>query len=150
MAPCLCLVHKEHAIVQMDSYWLLLRRPTLLLGFVVDEASLWLIFSSSTLDSPCELNNRHYYNADAHLLSTTGTVAPWLYLSPQHPVTQSPVPCDWVPSTLWLSPQHPVPQSPAPCDSVPSTLWLGPQHPVPQSHPTSKNKEIFHYYLICR
>jgi hypothetical protein len=106
MAPCLCLVHKEHAIVQMDSYWLLLRRPTLLLGFIVDEASLGLIFSSSTLDSLCELNNRHYDNAHARLLSANGTVAPWLYLSPQYPVTQS--------------------------------------------HPTSKNKEIFYYYLICR
>ena len=106
MAPCLCLVHKEYAIVQVDSYWLLLRRQTLLLGFVVDEASLGLIFSSSTLDSPCELKNRHYYNARGHFLSATGTVAPWLFLSPQYPVTQS--------------------------------------------HPTSKNKEIFHYYLICR
>jgi len=43
MAPYLCLLHKEHAIVPVDSYWLLLRRPTLLLGFVVDEASLGLI-----------------------------------------------------------------------------------------------------------
>jgi len=32
MAPCLCLVHKEHAIVQVDSYLLLLRRPTLPFG----------------------------------------------------------------------------------------------------------------------
>jgi hypothetical protein len=59
MAPCLCLVHKENAIVQVESYWLFLRRPTLILGFVVDKASLGLIFSSSTLNSPCELNNRH-------------------------------------------------------------------------------------------
>jgi len=106
MAPCLCLLHKEHATVQVDSYWLLLWRPTLLLESVVDEASLGLIFSLGTLDSTCELNNRHYYNAHAHLLSATGEVAQWLSLSPQYTVTQS--------------------------------------------HPTPKNKEIFHYYLISR
>ena len=54
MARCLCLLHKKHPTFQVESCWLFLQRPAVIVGSVVDRVSQRLAFSPTALDSPRE------------------------------------------------------------------------------------------------